>query len=98
MNTSDTQKRIQAAWQLLSDTSIFSKETFDSVQTLVKGLNPKVDKALNTCFDALSKVEKIQNGDVVSLSIDTLPEETEEQKNRKKALLFLLESLQDLKS
>lgn len=73
---------------------------FESVRTILKGLNPKVDTLLTSCTKALSnidKLEKLQKGDVIALSTEMLPEQTEEQKKRKKALLLFLTQWKQLK-
>lgn len=91
------QDKINAAYELLQGGTI-SLDAFSQVVTLLKGLHPELDKKLAVSSELLGKVQKIQNGDVISLTADVLPEETEEDKKRKKALVFFINSINNLKS
>lgn len=93
----DTNKRIDSAMQLLTAAEI-SVSTFENVRTLICGLHPELDKKLETCSKALAALQKLQQGDLISLSVEHLPEENEEQKKRKKALLFFISTVKDLKA
>ncbi len=46
----------------------------------------------------LATLQKMQDGDVITLSAEALPEDTEERKKRKKALILFINSIKDLKS
>lgn len=94
---SDTHKKMIALYSLLKEPSL-SVKTFQDIQTALKGLNPKLDEKLEICSKALDKLQKLQKGDLITLSIEELPETTEEEKKRKKALLFFINSLKDLES
>lgn len=96
MNASETKQRILAAEKLLQDHST-TREKFESVRGLIKGLNPTLDKALGDCSAALTKLGKLQQGEVIELTAEHLPEQTEEQKNRKKALLWFIKNWKQLK-
>ena len=93
----DANERINAALQLLTGSEL-SISTFESIRKLIKGLHPELDKKLQVCSEALDKLQKIENADILTLSAEHLPEETEKQKKRKKALIFFIESIKDLKS
>lgn len=97
MDISNTSSRLQEANKLLVEDQT-SAEKLESLSVILKGLNPKLDQALTDCTKTLSKIEKLQSGDVVSLSAESLPEETEEQKKRKKAILAFIRTWEDLKS
>ncbi len=90
-------KRMRAAYVLLQGREI-SISTFEQVRILIKGLDPRVDKKLSICSEALEKLQKIQNGDIILLSVEGLPEESEEQKKRKKIVTLFITTLRDLKS
>lgn len=94
---SDGKERMVSAFQLLTGAEI-SVGTFENVRKLLKGLHPGVDKKLEVVSKALDKLQKVQSGDVISLSAEHLPEETEDQKKRKKALIFFIHYVKDLKS
>jgi hypothetical protein len=95
VDVQDTKKRIETAYKLLtSDTT--SKEKFESIRTLIKGLNPKLDTLLKNTSKILSDIEKLQKADIVILSAEHLPENTEEEKKRKKKLLLLINSWRNL--
>lgn len=75
-----------------------TREKFSHVCTLLKGTHPKIDELVVHCEKALSTIGKIEQGDVIGLSADHLPENTEEEKKRKKALLLFINSWRNLKS
>lgn len=97
MNNTDVQQRIQAGYQLFMHPGI-SRDTFESVRTLLKGINPELDKKLSVCADALSTLEKVQKGDFINLTAENLPEDTEEEKSRKRGLLLFLRTWRDLQA
>ena len=97
MRFTTTNEKINSALLLLQGETI-SLDTFSQVVTLLKGIHPEIDKKLAVSSEFLSKLQKIQNCDVIALSADTLPEETEEEKKRKKALIFFINSIHNLKS
>ncbi len=89
-------EKIDAAMQLLlEDTTTIAK--FEKVRTFIKGINPKIDHALETCSKGIKTLKKIQAGDVIELTAANLPEGTEKQKKRKKYLLLFISSWKNLK-
>lgn len=88
---------MQATENLLNEEKT-SIEKFESIRSLIKGINPKIDKALALCSQELSKLRKLQKGEVIDLIVENLPEETKEEKKRKKALLLFLVRWKNLKS
>jgi hypothetical protein len=97
MQYSDTHKKMLSCYNLLLQKEI-SVASFEQIRTLLRGTHPQLDEKLDICSKALHTVQKLQNGDVISLSIEALPEESEEQKKRKKAVLFFIESVKDVQS
>lgn len=97
MNLQDTKKRLQEANKLLLEKST-SAEKLESLSVILKGLNPKLDQVLKDCTESFSKIESIQKGDVIALSASSLPENSEEEKKRKKAILAFIRTWEDLKS
>lgn len=96
MKISDSQRRFRAAYELLQTDSP-SIQKFEAVRDFIRGINPRADKALEECLKALSKVEKLQKGEVVELTVEHLPENSEEEKRRKKALVFFIKSFKELR-
>lgn len=94
---SDYKKRIDSAYKLLSGTST-TVEKFESVRVLIKGVNPKIDVLLTECSKHLTTIGKIQANQIVELTAENLPEQTEKDKKRKKAILLFIKSFKDLKS
>lgn len=86
-----------AAHRLLTEETT-SREKFEAVRALIKGINPQIDKLLAESSKAISNLEKFQKGDFVQLSAESLPEETEEEKKRKRAVLLFIKSWKDLQS
>lgn len=97
MNFQDSQKRISAAEKLLAGEST-TLERFESIRTLITGINPKVDQALTNCSKAFSTIENLQKGDLVELTAENLPAETSAEKKRKKAILLLIRSWKQLQT
>lgn len=91
------EKRLQAAHTILHADSI-NRAAFDSLKTLLTGINPKLDKALSEAGKAWKHIDQIQKSDVIALVVEGLPEATVEQKKRKKALLLFFKWWNDLKS
>ena len=97
MNPQDTQKRVLAAHKLLLEQTT-TREKIESIRTLIRGINPRIDKAFDSCSKALSDYAKLQKGEVIELTLENLPEQTEEEKKRKRALILFLKSWKDLRS
>lgn len=79
MDPGQARKRFEAAYKLVNRETILI-EQFKALKDLIAGLNPKVDRALDSCSKALATVEKLQRGKIVELSAENLPEKTEEEK------------------
>ncbi len=97
MHYNEVKKRIDAAYSLLRETST-TKEKFESIRTLLHGINPKIDEKLTLCSKELTKIDQIKKGAVIELIADNIPENTEEQKRRKRYLLLFIKWWNDLKS
>src|SRR5690348_3584994 len=93
----DAHERLMSAFQLLQSPSI-SVSTFEQIRTLIKGIHSGIDEKLELCSKALSNIQKIQAGDIITLSAESLPQESEEQKKRKKIILFFITNIKDLQS
>lgn len=97
MKYEEAKKRLLAAQALLSEETT-TREKFSSIRTLLQGINPKIDKTLDACENELSKLEKLQGFKVIEVTLENLPELTEEQKKRKKILLFFINTWNQLKN
>src|SRR5689334_9803947 len=97
MESIQVKDRIIAAQKLLSTPSL-DKETFGAVQSLLKGINPKVDIVLDTCSKSFNQLQKIQNMEIIELTAESIPETTEKDKKRKKYLLLFIKYWKQLKS
>lgn len=93
----DTHKKMLSAYNLLAQDAI-SLSSFGHISTLLKGIHPDIDEKLAICEKAVSNLQKVLDGDMVTLSVEHLPEKDEKQKKRKKLLLFFINSLKDLQS
>ena len=89
MDDKATHKKVAAAQMLLLEPTT-SIEKFAHVRTLLTGINPALDDALESCGRELSTISKMLGLDVISLTAENLPEHTDEHKRRKKAILFFL--------
>jgi hypothetical protein len=93
----DAKKRVLAAQTLLLEPSS-SFEKFSAVKDILKGVHPHLDEALERCEKDLATVEKVLGHDFISLGLENLPEITEEQKERKRAILFFWKTWNTLRS
>lgn len=92
-----TRERAEAAYKLLQeDATTFDK--FQQILTLAKGINPKIDQLLESASKEISRIKKIQQGEVIELSAEALPENTEEEKKRKKFILLFIKYWKQLQS
>lgn len=96
MDQKEVRKRVWAAYNLLQEDTT-NKERLDSVAALLKGVNPKIDRLLSFTSKAYSDIEKIQKGEVIDLTAKYLPEKTEEEKKRKRVLLYFIKTWKQLK-
>lgn len=97
MNLSSTFDKVTSAQRLLLDGTT-TLEKFESVRTILKGVNPALDKKLQACSSAIARIQNLKKGEVIDLSAVALPETTEEEKKRKKAILFFIRTWKDLKN
>ncbi len=97
MDAKESSKRMLAAYALLAEPTT-TLEKFNHISTLIRGIHPHVDTALEKSHQAISTIGKIHDGDVITLSAENLPENTEEEKKRKKYLLLFIRSWKDLQS
>ena len=97
MGGKEAHRRLAAAQMLLLEPST-TREKFSSVRTLIHGIHPSIDSSLSRIDQHLSTWEKVASGDVISLSAEHLPENTEEEKKRKKWLLLFINSWRQLGS
>lgn len=95
LNTQGVRKRLLSARDLLNDETT-TRAKLVALTTLLSGVHPKTDALLAECNKALTLVGKIEEGDVIHLSAEALPEGTEEEKKRKRALLLFLKNWKDL--
>ncbi|MEK7649859.1 MAG: hypothetical protein AAB367_02790 [Patescibacteria group bacterium] len=97
MKYKDAKARLEAAHALfVGDTT--SRQKMSSARELIRGIHPRLDERLKAADDAFSQYEKIDNSEYIELSAEHLPENTEDQKKRKKALLLLIRFWKDLGS
>ena len=93
----DTYQKILAAEKLLfEETTTVGK--IDSIRTLLKNIDPRIDETLNLLIKTLSNLEKLYKLEIIELTAENLPQETEEQKNRKKRILLFIRTWNQLKS
>lgn len=65
---------------------------------LLKNTNPKIEKQLETITEVIEKIQAVQDGDVIGLSAERLPETTDKQRKRKALILLLLKNWDSLGS
>lgn len=93
----ELKQKCKAAIALLSE-STTSLERVQSVVGLLKGVNKRLDGLLVVCEKNCKAIELVTTGAYIELAAEHLPEETEDQRKRKKALLLFIRSWGELKS
>lgn len=78
MDAADAKNRFLAASELLRGDAI-TIDKLHSIRDLIRGINPRVDELLNNCLSAVSKNQKLEKSEVIELSQENLPENTEEE-------------------
>uniref|UniRef100_A0A7C4XMF8 Uncharacterized protein n=1 Tax=candidate division WWE3 bacterium TaxID=2053526 RepID=A0A7C4XMF8_UNCKA len=95
--TPQQKEKLRAALELLCEEST-SLTKANKIAVLLKGLSPTFDLPLQNLMQIISKIQKVQGGDVITLSAEKLPENTQSEKDRKKLLLLFLTNWKQLKS
>lgn len=90
-------ERLRAAYQLLIEQTT-SRQKITTVLTLVRGTDPRIDVLVTKVEEAVLLLDKIQEGDVIMLAADALPETNEREERRKKVLMFFTKSWRELGS
>lgn len=97
MDFQDTKIRIEAAYKLLHENTT-TLEKFNSIRNLIKGVSPKVDSLLDATGKEFETIEKLKKGEIIDLTLENYPAETEEEKERKKKVLAFIRYWKELKS
>jgi hypothetical protein len=87
MEFSDAKDRLLAAHTLLLEPA-GSFEKFHALKKLISGITPELDEALEIAEKELHPLEQLLGHQFVMLGLENLPEGTESQKKRKKAVLY----------
>ncbi len=95
MKYKDTHTKLLAAQKLLFEPTT-SIDKFNAVAALVRGIHPDLDTHLAGLEKQIAFFDKAQHGQVIELALEHLPEITEEDKSRKKALLLFIDSWRNL--
>ena len=97
MNPTSIAEKFLAADKIVSGDST-TTDKVESLITLVKGIDPRIDKKLADLSKQLSNLKNLQEGNVIELTVNLLPQETEKDKKRKRAIIFFARSVKDLKN
>lgn len=93
----DFKKKINAFKELLSqDSTTFEKVV--AARTALSGIHPRLDTLLAQYDGHLEILRDALEGELITLSVKSLPEDTEEEKKRKAALLLFIKVSRDLES
>lgn len=96
MKHPDTRNRLVAAEKLLRERQV-SRQSFEAIRTLIKGINPQLDQVLNKTSPVLKKADQLYHQKVIDLTLEALPGKTKEAKRRQKLLLLLLKYWKQLR-
>jgi len=89
--------RIRSGYQLL-EAKNFSYTSFQDTRKLIAGLNPAIDQKLSAVSKVWQEVRKYKKDNLSQTMLKSLPEDTKEDKKRKKLLLLLFKNYRSLKS
>ena len=96
-STRQFRTQLEAAYTLMSgDTT--TGEKLDKIKILLTGINPQFDQKLELLFKNYHHLSSAVQGDIIHLSTQGLPETTEADRKRKKALVVFVTSWKSLKS
>jgi hypothetical protein len=93
----DIKKRILAAEKLLNESST-TRQKFESIRKLIRGLDKNLDEHLEAASKVFSKLGKVYQKKIIDLGLEHLPDKTEKDKKRKKYLLLFLKYWKQLKA
>lgn len=96
MEYKEVQKQLDAAMRILNE-DVTTPDKIRSLSALIRGINPKLDATLKEVTHAFSTLEKLEKFEIIELTAEAIPEATEKNKKRKKALLLLFRFWHDLK-
>ncbi|MEN9561410.1 MAG: hypothetical protein RIQ56_683 [Candidatus Parcubacteria bacterium] len=96
MDPREAKKRLLAAQTLLLEPST-TIDKFRSLRTLLYGIHPNIDEVLHVCDAQASQLQKVFEGDFLTLGLEKLPENSEEEKRRKQMLILFWNSWNKLK-
>lgn len=97
MDYKSVEKRLLAAHTLLESDTV-DASAFQSLTSLLHGIHPRIDKTLTTMGHTATHIDMLQKGYVISLTAQSIPAHTPQEKKRKKYLLLFLKYWRDLKS
>lgn len=97
LSAKDSVRRLKAAHTLLVEPTT-TREKFASVCTLIRGVDSRIDQMIQKCEEGLSAWDKLSGGEIIHLTAEHLPENTEEEKKRKKYILLFITSWKQLQS
>lgn len=97
MRYDELKKKFEAVQKIFSADST-TPDKIRSLQSLLTGINPKIDGLLKEITKTLSTLEKIEKTELITLTVEAIPENTEVQKRRKKLLLLFIRLWKDLQS
>ncbi len=95
MNNQEIRKKILAAYDLLEVETTTSAK-FESIRTLVEGINPRIDDILGKLSKARADLSKLEKGEIIELTAEHLPENSEKEKRKKKATLLFIKYWREL--
>ena len=96
INPKDIRQKFEAVQKFL-ETDSTTRDKFNSAKTLIAGVNPRIDSLLNTLSSQMSQMEKLQKGEVIELTAENWPENTVEEKKRKRRILLFIKTWKNLK-
>lgn len=97
MSQEETRNKLLAAFDLLTQGTT-TREKFESLRTLIYGINPKIDDILGKLSKVHSDLSKLEQGEIIELTVENLPAGNEREKKRKKAILLFIRYWKQLQS
>lgn len=95
MTPQDIEKRLDAAHKLLSGNTTGLTQ-FESIRTLLSGIDKDMDRSLAACSKAIRDIGRLKNGELIPVVAENLPEDTQQNKKKKKRILAFIRTWQQL--
>lgn len=97
MSSSDYQNRLLAVAEIFNQ-DLPVRRKLDALKTGIRNINPVLDEKLDHCCHAWDHLNKLREGKITEVVVESMPEGSEEEKKRKQKARQLLRFYKNLES